>query len=242
MLNFDATAFTPPNHPAGMQALLEHSQKSYVPLPSDLRPRRVRSRTSSMNRPFPYPRNIYHQRSSSQSSTGSRRSSVDMSAPSMPNSSFDKSRALQAIPVSQNFASPPPALANLAPFSPFTLNLSRSEENPNMTSIQVAPPSVIKPAARPRVGSAARKTPLGWAKKRTPKSKGTATEGKQLNANKENEAHGLLTRFVTFYAMLHGLIDVLMRCCLFPVMAASSVLLNPSELYGHVLGAAWCRQ
>jgi len=35
-------AFQPPHHPAGMQALLEHSVQSYGPLPSELRPRHVR--------------------------------------------------------------------------------------------------------------------------------------------------------------------------------------------------------
>ena len=38
-----------------MQALLEHSQKNYGPLPSDLRPRRIRSRTSSRASPYPLP-------------------------------------------------------------------------------------------------------------------------------------------------------------------------------------------
>ncbi len=38
-----------------MQALLKHSVQSYGPLPSELRPRRVRSFTSS--RPSPYPSN-----------------------------------------------------------------------------------------------------------------------------------------------------------------------------------------
>ena len=44
-------AFSPPRHPAGMQALLQHSLENYGPLPPELR--RIRSRTQS--RPSPYP-------------------------------------------------------------------------------------------------------------------------------------------------------------------------------------------
>ncbi|KAJ7772927.1 hypothetical protein DFH07DRAFT_913167 [Mycena maculata] len=46
-------AFQPPKNPEGMQALLQHSVQNYGPLPSELGPRRVRSRTQS--RPSPYP-------------------------------------------------------------------------------------------------------------------------------------------------------------------------------------------
>ncbi|KAG6825404.1 hypothetical protein H0H92_003817 [Tricholoma furcatifolium] len=48
--------FEPPRNPAGMQALLEHSVKNFGPLPSELRPRRVRSRTSSRCSPYPQAR------------------------------------------------------------------------------------------------------------------------------------------------------------------------------------------
>lgn len=191
------TAFTPPDHPAGMKALLEHSQKTYIALPSDLRPRRVRSRKSSLNRPSPYPRAMQQSFSPSRSSTKSRRASMDLSASSI-SSSFDKSRALQSIPVSKNnnLTSPAPALASFTPFSPITLDLSQSEDNIlNITLPPVPPTSVIKPAIRPRVGSTARRNALGWTKRKTPKSK--TTEGKHLNPNKENEAQGMLTRYVT---------------------------------------------
>ncbi|KAJ6505350.1 hypothetical protein C8R45DRAFT_861122 [Mycena sanguinolenta] len=46
-------AFSPPKHPEGMQALLQHSVQNYGPLPSELGPRRVRSRTSSRASPYP---------------------------------------------------------------------------------------------------------------------------------------------------------------------------------------------
>ncbi|OBZ78004.1 hypothetical protein A0H81_01655 [Grifola frondosa] len=50
---FAVQSFQPPTNPSGMQAMLEHSQKNYGPLPSELRPRRVRSRTSSRASPYP---------------------------------------------------------------------------------------------------------------------------------------------------------------------------------------------
>jgi hypothetical protein len=50
---FAVQTFQPPRHHAGMQALLEHSVQNYGPLPSELRPRRMRSQTQS--RPSPYP-------------------------------------------------------------------------------------------------------------------------------------------------------------------------------------------
>ncbi|KAJ6451363.1 hypothetical protein C8R47DRAFT_1229888 [Mycena vitilis] len=46
-------AFSPPKNPEGMQALLQHSVQNYGPLPSELGPRRVRSRTSSRASPYP---------------------------------------------------------------------------------------------------------------------------------------------------------------------------------------------
>lgn len=47
--------FQPPREPVAMQAMLVHSQKklNYGPLPSELRPHRVRSRTSSKASPYP---------------------------------------------------------------------------------------------------------------------------------------------------------------------------------------------
>lgn len=45
-------SFPTPRHPAEMRALLEHSVQSYGHLPSELRPHRVRSRTSSQPSPY----------------------------------------------------------------------------------------------------------------------------------------------------------------------------------------------
>ncbi|KAK6985146.1 hypothetical protein R3P38DRAFT_3291971 [Favolaschia claudopus] len=46
-------AFSPPKHPDGMQALLQHSVQNYGPLPIEYGPRRVRSRTQSCSSPYP---------------------------------------------------------------------------------------------------------------------------------------------------------------------------------------------
>lgn len=51
-------AFQPPRDPVGMKVLLEHSVQTYGPLPSELHPRRVRSRTSSRVSPYPQGRTI----------------------------------------------------------------------------------------------------------------------------------------------------------------------------------------
>ncbi|KAJ6514305.1 hypothetical protein C8R47DRAFT_962300 [Mycena vitilis] len=49
----ESRPFSPPKNPEGMQALLQHSVQNYGPLPSELGPRRVRSRTSSRASPYP---------------------------------------------------------------------------------------------------------------------------------------------------------------------------------------------
>ena len=53
LADFSSPAFDPPHHLEGMKALLEDSLQNYGPLPSELRPRRIRSRKDS--RPSPYP-------------------------------------------------------------------------------------------------------------------------------------------------------------------------------------------
>lgn len=162
-----------------MQALLEHSQKTYIPLPPDWRPRRIRSRTSSLNRISPYPR-VHRATSSNGSSVQSRCSSIE-------GSSFDRSRALQPLTSNDNIISPPPTLAAITPFSPLAF------DDPNNSNVIIKEPvSVIKQPVRPRVGSAARRNALGWTKRKTPKGS-KITEGKSFS-QKENEAHGLLTR------------------------------------------------
>ncbi|KAJ6619274.1 hypothetical protein B0H10DRAFT_2216971 [Mycena sp. CBHHK59/15] len=78
--------FQPPKHPAGMQALLEHSVRNYGPLPSELGPRRVRSRTQSRASPYPRP-----------SQTASPELQTQRPSPAVLHHTFSSNAALQAV-------------------------------------------------------------------------------------------------------------------------------------------------
>ncbi|KAF8060726.1 hypothetical protein FPV67DRAFT_304096 [Lyophyllum atratum] len=163
---FALQSFDPPKHPAGMQALLEHSVQNYGPLPSELRPRRMRSRTSS--RPSPYPH--------------ARISKVMPPSPEkvQPTAHVNINRSiatpvLQQIPVNRNLMSAAPSLEALKPFSPLVLDMEPKRENA----------FGLAPNARPRVGSNARRTALGWSKRST-------GAGKSSTDQKENVAQGTI--------------------------------------------------
>lgn len=131
-----------------MQALLEHSVQNYGPLPSELRPRRVRSRTQS--RPSPYPQ--------------ARVMKVTAPSPEKKKQSVSDARVfgtpLQQIPVNHNILSVAPSLEALKPFSPLVVDIEPKRENA----------FGLAPLARPRVASTARRTALGWSKRSTGKS------------------------------------------------------------------------
>ncbi|EPQ51625.1 hypothetical protein GLOTRDRAFT_117955 [Gloeophyllum trabeum ATCC 11539] len=155
--------FQPPRRPEGMKALLEHSQNNYGPLPSELRPRRIRSRVNS--RPSPYPRaspsfsvspdevrfiHMEHEQGQGQTPENARPS------------------VLQDVSVNPNVLSPPPALEAIKAVSPLGLKFDKSQGEDSMNLPQ---------APRPRVTSSTRRAALGWSKRgAAPKSK----------ANKEN--------------------------------------------------------
>lgn len=129
--------------------MLEHSQQTYGPLSSELRPRRIRSRTYS--RPSPYPRAV-------------ERSPV-----------FDRSiEHSSPVPVA------PP--------------LQDRTANHNIANVEVSPfvpakndlKSIIGLPPRPRVGSNARRTALGWTKRSTGREN-KESKGKE---NKENVSYG----------------------------------------------------
>ncbi|KAF8872637.1 hypothetical protein BD779DRAFT_1572174 [Infundibulicybe gibba] len=158
---FAVQSFQPPKHPAGMQALLEHSVQNYGPLPSELRPRRVRSRTQS--RPSPYPQ-----------------ARITKTAPSpeplrmmMPDTHrpLHTPPVLQQVPVNSNIMSAVPTLDALKPFSPLVLDVEPKRENA----------FGLAPAARPRVASTARRSALGWSKR---------SNGKSSSDQKENVSQG----------------------------------------------------
>ena len=143
-----------------MQAMLEHSQKSYGPLPSELRPHRVRSRTSS--RASPYPLRAIR---STLSPEKPRSSPIQVftDAPSKPFAAVmhDNSilREVQRN-TNVNVPTPPPALGEIKPFSPFHIELDTSKQAKNVMGLP----------ARPRVTSSTRRAALGWSKRSTGKS------------------------------------------------------------------------
>ena len=174
-----------------MQALLEHSVQTYGPLPSDLRPRRrVRSRTSSRASPYPQTRvsnGNFNSNANANSNFGDFNSnfnsnfnisnSSSLSPPSFvhadpyvtantPKSALT-TPVLREVAVNSNLAKgSAPSIEALKPFSPLVLEgvvglgsavkvkaNANNNANNNMT--------------RPRVGSTARRTALGWSKRST---------------------------------------------------------------------------
>jgi serine/arginine repetitive matrix protein 2 len=137
-----------------MKALLEHSVQNYGPLPSDLRPRRIRSRTQSRASPYPQPRLIKTSLSSAD---------AQVALAELDGSRSFSAAALQPIPMNPNIedSASVPSLEALKSFSPLALNLSAEAK------------SLFGPSAgaRPRVPSNARRSALGWSKRSTGKSK-----------------------------------------------------------------------
>jgi hypothetical protein len=134
------SAFDPPRHPSGMQALLHHSIQNYGPLPSELRPRRMRSRVNS--RPSPYPRTIKTSFTSAPEQV--RAAIIAAVAENVPNDAIraqGQPKALQQISVNPNITMQGDAMSPCKPERVFGL-----------------PP-------RPRVGSITRRAALGWAKR-----------------------------------------------------------------------------
>ncbi|KAJ7115597.1 hypothetical protein C8R43DRAFT_1038570 [Mycena crocata] len=95
-------AFHPPKNPEGMQALLQHSVDNYGPLPSELGPRRVRSRTQS--RPSPYPQR-QGQHTTSPEQQSQRPSPADL------HRAFISNKALQPVEVNVDVPMPPKVLS-----------------------------------------------------------------------------------------------------------------------------------
>ncbi|KAK0448447.1 uncharacterized protein EV420DRAFT_843673 [Desarmillaria tabescens] len=156
---FALQCFDPPRHPAGMQALLEHSVQNYGPLPSELRPKRVRSRTSSRASPYPSTRALKAAAASPELIT-KKEDDVYRNATSSPLGDIPHANIMTASLASK-------------PFSPSIEELKRE--------------TAWGPAAiRPRVGSTARRTALGWAKRSNGK---TPTDLKE-NTPKMNMTRG----------------------------------------------------
>jgi len=165
MLNF-SSAFDPPRHPAGMKALLEHSMQNYGPLPSELRPRRMRSRVNS--RLSPYPRTIKTSFTSAPATEQVRAAIVAAVTENAPNDTTrpqGQPNALQQIPVNPNV------------ISPLMENFKAAETMQGDATSPCKPERVFGLPPRPRVGSTARRAALGWARRST---------GRNGMENKEN--------------------------------------------------------
>jgi len=153
-----------------MQALLEHSVQNYGPLPSELRLRRVRSRTQS--RPSPYPARSMKiaPRSPAKLKT------EPVHVPAVHAHPVDKS-VLQQLPINHNI----PAISVLNPVKPLSpLIVKQEPKRENAFG--------LAPNARPRVGSTARRTALGWSKR---------SNGKTSSDLKENVGQGTIMTYVS---------------------------------------------
>lgn len=172
-----------------MQALLEYSVQNYGPLPSELRPRRIRSRTSSRTSPYPQARHSKATMSPEQTRTAKSTLSPQHSRRNNTSKNVNATIDSQRTPVLQpriledknvKVSSAAPALGVLKPFSPLVMDIEPKRENAYG----------LAPNARPRVGSNARRTALGWSKRST----GT---GKSSSDQKENAvASGLVMTYV----------------------------------------------
>ncbi|KAI0323288.1 hypothetical protein GY45DRAFT_1376434 [Cubamyces sp. BRFM 1775] len=134
-----AQAFQQPKEPAVMQAMLEHSQKNYGPLASELRPHHVRSRTSSRASPYP----LRNQRSAFspekpralpvQVFTDGPNKPFAAPAPELP--------VLCQVQCDMNVyqSSPAPALYEIKPFSPIHIKLNSPKQVKSVFGLQSRP-------------------------------------------------------------------------------------------------------
>lgn len=166
---FFFVAFVPPSHPAGMQALLQHSLDNYGPLPSELR--RIRSRTQS--RPSPYPQSRVIKTSITSDQVRPLMMDSGRNFESAPTPKQTPTAALQPVSINPNILSPLPPVPTLDALK------SGSPFIPEMDDSKLVKTFGLP---RPRVPSNARRTALGWSKRSTGK-----------NDNKENNlSQGLI--------------------------------------------------
>ncbi|KAH0838886.1 hypothetical protein J3R83DRAFT_7313 [Lanmaoa asiatica] len=171
---FAVQSFDPPHHPSGMQAILNHSLQTYGPLPSDLRPRRMRSRVNS--RPSPYPRTVKTSFTSSPSTehlratvAASLTTSIDNAVPRQPS---PLSNALQQVMINPNVPS------------------TVSAQSKECVISQDKPERVFGLPPRPPAGSMVRRVALGWSKRSTGRN---AVENKENNTTIGNISVGAST-------------------------------------------------
>lgn len=158
--------------------MLEHSRETYGPLPSELRPCRVRSRTSSRASPYPVRSlkswipveqpNALNDEISYESFNVSK----PFASPARPN----RSAPLREITTNPNINVSPLPSFGAKPFVPFTVKLDGPA---------ISEKTIVDPPQRPRVTSGARRTALGWKKRSTGKS--------NTSDRKENVSQGSIT-------------------------------------------------
>ncbi|KAF5333934.1 hypothetical protein D9758_018161 [Tetrapyrgos nigripes] len=149
--------FNPPRQPSAMQALLQDSVQNYHPLPSELGPRRRRTQS----RPSPYP----------QGRTIKVSLTSDSPRPIIGSTSRAAGKASHGSPLQEITVNPNLMTANHMPKyeanKPFaTLEDDLAEQFPAKTRENAFG---LASQPRPRVGSSARRTALGWAKRSTGK-------------------------------------------------------------------------
>lgn len=161
-----------------MQALLEYSVQNFGPLPSELRPHRVRSRTSS--RASPYPQARIAKATQSPEKTRSAKATLSpepVRRVKKSTAGSERTPVLRQRSINHNLAAAP-SLEVIKPFSPLVMDIEPKRENA----------FGLAPNARPRVASNARRTALGWSKRST---------GKSSTDQKENQvATGTITTYV----------------------------------------------
>ena len=142
ILTISILAFIPPRHPAGMQALLQHSLENYGPLPPELR--RIRSRTQSRPSPYPQARSIKSSITPDQTRPllmDATRSFVSTETP-----------ALRQVSINPNITPVPDGLKSGSPF------VSTLDDSKLMKF-------GLPTATRPRVPSVSRRTALSSSKR-----------------------------------------------------------------------------
>lgn len=164
-----------------MQALLEHSVQNYGPLPSDLRPRRVRSRTQSRPSPYPQGRVMISPAASDHSSRLQSVSPELQRTFFPPNPTPGKAAPLQELRRDPNVVmSAAPSLEALKPFSPLVVH----DAGPKRENAYG-----LANDKRQRVGSTARRTALGWSKRSTGPGGKTSSD---LKENTVNTSQGMI--------------------------------------------------
>ena len=152
--------------------MLQQSQESYGPLPSELRPHRVRSRTSSRVSPYPARNSrVVSPPERSKSTKSTKASGRPFASPA------DRS-ALSNISINPNINASSSALAlNSKSFVPFC-------DEPKV-AVQKAPLVTAPVEQRQRVTSSTRRSALGWKKRAS-------------NANKENKENAQQDMSLTY--------------------------------------------